>query len=277
MRKVALAIVAAGFATPVFAADLPLKAVAAPVVAYNWTGCYLGLSAGASKGHTDGFVTTSGTRLPENGAPLVVNPGINATGGFDSNLGAIGGGFVGCNYQFSNRFVVGIEGDYSLTQPLAGSKILGASTVTAMGFGNINDFWSIQMTDLATIRGRLGYLATDNLLIYATGGVAFGKFETYETITTNPSPRESWTQQQWRTGWTAGVGTEYAVANSGWSVRGEFLYTEFSRFNTFTNIPATGIPGSDTFTNMSVNFHDYTGRVGIAYKFGGPAAVVAKY
>jgi len=56
-----------------------------------------------------------------------------------------------------------------------------------------------------------------------------------------------------------------------------FATSAFAANLTFTDIPATGVPGSDTFTNMSVNFHDYTGRVGIAYKFGGPAAVVAKY
>jgi outer membrane immunogenic protein len=47
------------------AADLPLKAMpyAAPAPVFSWTGCYVGVHAGAGVLHDQGFQTGGGLRL----------------------------------------------------------------------------------------------------------------------------------------------------------------------------------------------------------------------
>ena len=86
MKKLAGAtLVAASLVSPVFAADLPVKARPVAVAAPSWTGCYLGISAGANYGHTDGFITTDQTTLG-NRPGTNSNPGVNFTGGFDVKL-----------------------------------------------------------------------------------------------------------------------------------------------------------------------------------------------
>jgi outer membrane immunogenic protein len=279
MKKISystMLLAAASLAGPALAADLPVKARPLPVAAYSWTGCYVGASAGANAGHTDGFVTTPATVLPEVFGPIPINPNVNVTGAFELPAGVIAGGFGGCNYQFASRFVIGGEVDWSYTHKNSQRTLVPGGIAALGGFGNNSDLWSIEEHQLATARIRLGFLATDNWLLYVTGGGVWGQVETFETITTNPVPSESALQTHWRGGWTVGAGTEYALGK-GWSVRGEFLYVDLGRWTTFTNIP-NGIQGSDTFSNMSLNLREYVGRVGVAYKFGWPTgAVVAKY
>jgi outer membrane immunogenic protein len=86
----ALAIAFAGSAA--LAADMPLKAPP-PIVVYNWTGCYVGLSIGENYGRSDGFVNTPASTLGGNPA-LPLTPGFNETGAFRLS-GFIGGAFGG--------------------------------------------------------------------------------------------------------------------------------------------------------------------------------------
>ena len=246
------------------------------VAAPTWTGCYVGINAGVNYGHTDGFFTTDQTTLG-NRLGAQNNPGVNMTGGFDVKPGVLVGGYGGCNYQFASRFVIGAEVDGAYAWKSSWQKIVPNGAALA-GFGNVNDLWEMSERALITARARLGYAVTDRWLLYVTGGGAWAKVETFETITTNPTPPETWFQEQWRSGWTVGAGTEYMVGG-GWTVRGEFLYVDLGSFRTFTNIPLPpAVPGSDTFTNMKVNLVDYIGRVGLHYKFNWPGtAVVAEY
>jgi outer membrane immunogenic protein len=73
------------------AADMgmPMKAPPRPMpalVAYSWTGCYIGVNVGG------GFA---------NGNSTVTGAGIATTGNAQFN-GVIGGGQLGCNYQVSS-------------------------------------------------------------------------------------------------------------------------------------------------------------------------------
>ncbi|MGC1563857.1 MAG: hypothetical protein WA820_28970, partial [Bradyrhizobium sp.] len=82
--------------TATLAADLPLKAVPPPVVIYDWTGFYIGASAGGSLGGSQHYDPT-GLMLTEDG--------YRVTGGLI-------GGTLGYNWQVSS-FVFGFEGDLS--------------------------------------------------------------------------------------------------------------------------------------------------------------------
>ena len=152
----------AGFAlaalsgTPVLAADMPLKAPPPVVAATNWSGFYLGVVAGGkiARTYTD-FIFANIPGLP--GTPTRVSP--------NGSSGLIGAE-AGYNYQVG-RFVAGIEGDIDY------ARITGQGTsVSPNGFFMAPTQQKINLD--GTVRGRLGVLATPDLLLYATGGAAFG-------------------------------------------------------------------------------------------------------
>ena len=106
---------------PALAADMPVKARAAPIAieaAYAWTGFYAGLNAGY------GWGDASSTNAP-------VDPGSRSFFGFfpstdfDNSFrqsGAIAGGQIGYNWQFTDRAVVGLETDLQWSD-LRGSEL----------------------------------------------------------------------------------------------------------------------------------------------------------
>ena len=105
------------------------------------------------------------------------------------------------------------------------------------------DFLSVNgktsLSWLGTTRGRVGFVATpDNrLMIYATGGVAYGggstNFNVFDATT-----GAFWTgsPSSTRVGWTIGGGVEYAVTNN-ITIKGEYLYADLgsSSFTTVGN------------------------------------------
>src|SRR6266478_1896244 len=120
VRKLFVAGVAVAglFAAPAMAGDLPINAPiyaplyrAPPIIALNWTGCYLG-------GHIGGsfidkkFGQFVDTAVPSTfGAPTsfaISDPSIDL-----NSTGLLGGGQVGCNFQFAANWVIGIEADAS--------------------------------------------------------------------------------------------------------------------------------------------------------------------
>ena len=114
----------------------------------------------------------------------------------------------------------------------------------------------------ALLRGRLGFLITPTLLVYGTGGFAYGGLNG-NGITGNYSNT--------RTGWTAGGGVEWMFMPN-WSAKAEYLYTDLSS----TNQTYWG-------TGYQVGYHHHpqfnTVRAGVNYhfNFGGGAPVLAKY
>ncbi len=156
-----------------------------------------------------------------------------ASGVWPANTdGGIVGGQVGYNFQISNKLVAGIEADI---QMMPGSDRASANTVTTGPFSNISTDLSVTkaIDYLGTLRGRLGYLVAPTVLVYGTGGFAYGGVRSSTTISQAYTPVVfNSIEPQWSsfasdsetiTGWTAGAGTEWAVG-SNISVKGEFLY-----------------------------------------------------
>src|SRR5262249_59360861 len=84
--------------------------VAAPVVAYNWTGCYIGANAGGKWGEFSGTETIG--PFGAFGVPSFVT--FDNFGNNNNDATFLGGGQVGCQWQSSN-WVFGIEGDFDAT------------------------------------------------------------------------------------------------------------------------------------------------------------------
>jgi outer membrane immunogenic protein len=268
----AVALVAIG-AVPALAADLPAAPVytkAPPVVApvYNWTGCYIGGDVGGGWARQN-----ANTYNPAINAAVAQAPDYVTLKG----SGAIGGAYVGCNYQFANSWVVGLEGDYSWSQLSDTQTGPNNSLTTGLPFATGSVAFSRNVTSIASIRGRVGYLATPSVLAYVTGGGAWAraKYSGLDTFITGCPNCASFANSNTSGGWVAGVGVEWA-ATSNWLFRAEYLHYGFNGSSTtalFTPPPFTGPGAQYNYGSYSVD----EVRVGVSYKFGWAGPVVAKY
>jgi outer membrane immunogenic protein len=276
--------------TPAFAADMAVKApLAAPQPVWSWTGFYVGGDIGAKWMH-DKWTATS---LFDGGSPA---PGFVATAidsssprGYDMS-GFRGGGYLGYNWQFSPTWVGGIEGDAAWandSQRQAGfpgcaagaapgfTCVIGAVAVpNGLAFGG--DTTSVKMLWDASARARLGYLVNPDLLLYATGGVAFQRIEVFgqcgpyfnaALCFTNGGNifAPGITASTTLTGWTVGGGLEHHF-NGNWLLRVEYRYADFGSWSTSFRFvpPPAGGNNNYRFSN-SVNTSIF--KLGLAYKF----------
>lgn len=275
-----------------FAADMPLKAVKAPppvVAVYNWTGWYFGANAGGTwpNDHAinSSFAQTACVGILPSACADVSSVGNGALNALNTNgRGFIGGGQIGYNWQVARTWVVGIETDFQGVD-LKGS---GSGTGTAsnvVGIPFVGQGFGTERTDwLGTVRGRVGLTPTPSLLVYATGGLAYGRVETSASFSgsfpTNPTPASGATsisQSSVRTGYTVGGGFEWMFAPR-WSVKAEYFYYDLGTVTLnqpFTVALAGGGGFIGTAVQSTAHYNGNIARAGINYHFGGP--VVVKY
>lgn len=254
MKKVLLASAAVILSGNAFAAKLPPKMpanayAAAPVAPVSWTGCHVGLHAGAGWNHAR-FSDPTGFNI----APLgsTVNP--------DSDAGGIGGVQLGCDYQFANNWVIGLAGDFSWANishdevdPFFAGKVAGIPlTVHA------------RTKSLGSVTARLGY-AWDRYLLYAKGGPAWAR----DDYSVNNFACFIFTAcfsnaNSTRSGWTAGGGFEWAFAPA-WSVAVEYGHYGFGTESLLFVDPTK--PFTATF-GIKQDVDVVT--IGINYRFGMP-------
>ncbi len=269
------------------AADLPSRR--APLAyqpqppVFTWTGFYVGANAGYV------FDAGQASRIAgENGLEVNITDGIRPGYGHLLSEGFTGGGQVGYNYQPGNLpligsgfgapgsggLVVGVEADAAYTDTHNSAEYFSDRLST---FSSRTDF-------VGTARGRLGY-AFGNLLVYGTGGFAYGNVNSTATFFgANGALTYAGAASRIRTGYAYGGGVEYAIPTASFlnpfrasavTVKAEFLRYELGPY-------ALRIGN----TNGQINGYDQTirasgdiVRAGINYKFGSVAAapVVARY
>jgi outer membrane immunogenic protein len=225
-------------ASPALAADISRPPPAAykappPVVSYyNWSGCYIG-------GHAGGLFATKDWSLAGTGTDL---------GSHDANS-YLAGAQVGCNIQVGGGWVFGVQGDYAWTNA-------EGSNVDSFGFTNRS-----QIESLASVTGRVGY-AWDRFLGYVKGGGAWER-DNYDTSIGGVIQG---TASETRSGWTVGVGAEYAFTNyATWFV--EYNYYDFgTRANTFSNGDIIDIKETKNVVKGGFNFKfDWGAPMGARY------------
>ena len=257
MRNFGLAFAASfsfGLVGSAIAADMPLKAPAyqAPPAVYSWSGCYVGANVGGAWSHQ-----SVGVSVPP------ISDQAPASASLDSSS-VTGGPHAGCNWQFSPSWVLGIEGDWSFTSldgtgsapnllrsgvPLNGGITFGSDTK-----------W------LASVRGRLGWVAMPNILLYATGGVAWNRTDySGSDVLNGGCPNCGITSfSNTQTGWVAGVGGEWAPWSNNWIFRLEYLHYAFSGVS--STPPRPGFPAAPpTFVWSDLNIDEV--RAGLSFKF----------
>ena len=211
---VALGLVALLGTVPAFAADVVMEEPPAPAVPMEepplntWSGPYAGVTLGyAFSGDT------------EVGAP------------FDNDISTDGfllGGFAGYNYQVGN-IVAGAEADIGYSwEDGSNAGLTSESGVEG------------------SLRARLGYVVSPNILLYATAGGAAKDLEV---------SGGGFSDSNTMIGWTAGGGADVMVTENVFG-RVEYRYTDF---------------GSDTFnlggTSADVDDKNHRINFGLGMKF----------
>jgi len=316
MKNYFLASVAlAAFSASAMAADLPTRAAApAPVYAapvYSWQGFYVGATAGYARSSNQADYSY-GVPVDSEAAPLIA--GALAGGylptrlGSKNNGGFTGGVTAGYNFQ-SGSFVYGVEADVQSLKTKSSSFASGdmpgtvqirpqiiASTPTGSYSDDTVSFGAGTKGSanwLGTLRARAG-IAFDRALVYGTGGLAFGGVKSKSWVGMNlhcqsvdcSDPNNDltaiWSGSDSKTkfGWALGAGIEYAISNS-WSLKGEYLHYDLGKVS-YALSPANSDAAliTDNFGVEGAVRTKVQGdlfRIGLNYKFGGPAPVVAKY
>jgi len=167
--------------------------------------------------------------------------------------GALAGGTVGCNYQVGS-IVLGVENDLSWTNKGASSPDMPPFSRGAIS--STSEKW------IDTLRGRVGW-AWDRFLVYGTAGAAFTGVDVGVCSPTAICISDSRT----RTGWSAGVGGEWAV----WTVPAgsatlkiEYLHAD-SGTGLFVSPPV--VVAGNTFNSRNVRLTDDIVRAGLNWKF----------
>jgi outer membrane immunogenic protein len=247
--------ITAALAGSAVAADLPVKArpmAPAPVVAANWTGCYVGAGGGYGMWNQDHRTLD---------AAFVPFATAEQTHGGRGWFGTVQ---VGCDYQVSPRWVIGAFGDWDF------SSIKGNFAPTVANFvgeEKLKYSWAAG--------GRIGYLIFPGLLGYVSGGYTQATFGATDlAVFGAPIPTFTLAQQTY-SGWFLGTGYEYALD----FLPGLFWKTEY-RYSRYSakDVPITffGTPTIFGYEHSTKDVHKV--RTELVYRFNfGSAPLMAKY
>ena len=240
--------------TPVSETEPVVEAPAPERLARSWHGGYFGLSVGGRWSEADWLATTlaGGTAADPSTAAAIFN-----------TRDVRYGGYVGHNWHVSPWVIFGIEGDVGYadrTRALGGIPgTFAAGNVAALA----NDGSRLTLGWDASLRGRIGLLATHAWIVYGTAGVAAQQVDMFASCTVAGgycalARAESF--EKTRIGWTAGGGVEGRVAGN-WLARFEYRYADYGTLrHSFFDSTADEV-------NAELKLKTHTGLFGLAYKF----------
>ena len=240
-----LAIAAAGLiglTAAASGADLPRRGAApapAPlVIPYAWSGLYVGVNAGYG--------------LSDNRHRPVCTPACAPTPALNTDAdGFVGGGQVGYNQQIG-RYLGGIEADLQYAD--IGRRV-GGIAPGALAYNATQ-----RLEFLGTLRARVG-LVMDRVLVYATGGLAYGDVTNGQT-TVFPAATYAVASTRTEVGYAAGAGVEYGFTPN-LTGKIEALYYDLGRRTVSGGAtPPTGLIRGARFETAGV-----VARGGLNYKF----------
>ena len=195
---------------------------------YDWSGAYLGVNAGGALDDVHMRRETKYTGdspLPSSTQDLVDRAHDSLTA---DDTGFTGGINAGYNWQY-DQVVFGLEADLNALSLKGGMK----RNITGL-FDEIYTDPDLKVVDkvhyevdaFGTLRGRLGF-AIDNVMLYGTGGLAYGHTQAKSEVDADYSSSSvNWrtSESDWNLGWTVGGGIEYGIDR--WSLGVEYLYVD---------------------------------------------------
>jgi outer membrane immunogenic protein len=299
------------------ASTMPVKA--APAALFNWTGVYVG-AAVADRTSSSTWTTTAINStnwlglfgLPSRGL-IAGDPTTTPARFFDSE--AQGRLYAGYNWQFSSKWVAGIEGDIGYGNSnmrrggIPGAFGNGANPCSPFANGTLglpncigigatglevetSDSATVKLGWDGTIRGKLGMLVTPTILFYGTGGAAFQQVSVSAMCDASVN---SWCfadskgvtiSERFQGSGAAGTprSQTFSSVRVGWTaglgiegvLTGNWLGKAEVRYADFGRYNNTFFAGTGVDVVTSVHVSTVTALAGVSYKFG-PTEVVAKY
>lgn len=206
--------------------------------AAGWTGCYVGAQVGGLWSQSENWTV----RTP--GAPHA-----NESLGSHNANGWLGGVQAGCDYEFANRVVIGIMGEYAGTDAEGSHDSARETGVT----------YHSKVKSLATLAVRVAH-SWDRLLGYVKGGAAWERDEYWANQTILGTAYKS---TETRPGWTIGVGAEYLFTPT-LSGLVEYGYYDYGARTVSLAPQVSGLPTAF----VEITQRTSVVRIGINYRFG---------
>lgn len=245
-----------GFLAAVAALPLLAPSVSAQQYDYDWSGPYLGINAG--QGHDAEFDLDAALEVD---GSTTFFPGVLAGGTFPTlrtfeGDGTVGGIQAGYNWQ-SGMIVLGGEVDVQLSEISSSISIPnapGGAVNNPDGFTDLN----FEVDYFTTARARAG-IALDRILLYATGGVAYGRVDFDRNYRVGAGEVTDSASSN-LTGWTYGAGAEWGLTDA-WTVRAEYARVDLGDGNFDTSYSDGTIGRANIDTRFDVI------RAGVNFRF----------
>jgi opacity protein-like surface antigen len=264
---IASAVLTCVLAGSAMAADMPLKAPV-PRVVSDWTGFYIGVHGG--------YGWADHTTIGFNKHEFAALPPDLALSSTSKLKGGVFGGHAGYNWQWSQRWVGGLEVDFS------GADLKQSRSISVQDFNTSGELVDVRthlraskLDWLASARARLGFLLTPEFLLYGTGGAAWThtkSLDQRDAILVLSGSSESFVERGNTShfGWVAGAGGEWKMWNSHWLLRVEYLHYDFGNSTTSFNTLRTATGSTDINSgpfNLDSKLTTDVVRGGVSYKF----------
>jgi outer membrane immunogenic protein len=251
-------IMAAALSGSAFAADLgPRSYDKAPAMPAPRTASWSGLYLGGNVGYGWGNGNTDFVGLPNPAIFEVDNTTLDT-----KSKGVIGGAQIGYNWQMG-AIVTGLEAD------IQGSGIKGSARQSPFFDTDSNEFepGTFRSSDqklswFGTLRGRLGASVTPDLLLYATGGLAYGHVDASANTFFGSVSQYPASVSKTKSGWTVGAGAEWMFARN-WSAKAEYLYLDLGNVSAIGH--SAGAPGASAAYTWKIQ--ENIVRAGVNYHF----------
>jgi outer membrane immunogenic protein len=256
----------------------PSQFIATAVPYLAWSGFYVGINGGYGWGnaHVDYGANDPAAQAGTCGGGGSPRGQCVPSTDFHRD-GALAGGQVGFNWQVNPLWLVGLEADYQWSDfhgtGTAAFRLgaVGAAAMTA----------SQSITSFGTIRARIGAMPIESLLLYGTGGFAFGQSSATLNLTSAATGGISsggfsygcpgggascfaGSASKTLLGWTAGAGAEYAVTGN-LTFRTELLYVHLQSMSATATASSGAAPASLTANFVPAYFAVL--RAGLNYRF----------
>lgn len=254
----------------------------APSPIFTWTGFYVGANFGHAWG-ANSAIQLSATNLvdltPHHFGEASAR---GASGSAVARLnGLFAGGQIGYNWQFAEQFIAGIEADIQGTGVDGGGGFTNVTAANSLppAFAVTSASVRRNLEFISTLRGRFGFAATPTLMLYATGGVAYGRARTRVELEQSLTPSNfddvASEGERYRnmTGFAVGGGIEMALGINV-SAKMEYLYYNLGalrlsspRIDTLAYTGTTSNIDIQSISTVSTRLNGHLLRAGVNYRF----------
>jgi len=219
--------------------------------AHDWTGVYIGIGGGYGAAVQE-LSFSNGPEFAPPPAFAASLDGLGADGGFFT-LGA------GADYQIDRQFLIGAFFDYDWM-----------SMETELGLGvsspiDLSARASLEVEDMWSVGGRLGYLLTHDTLLFVSAGYSRANVS---DLTFNVSGLGGGVVAAVGSfdGYFIGGGAELKITEA-LSLKAEYRYTDLDG-ETIRLFPGTGLAEINDFVRTELDPDIQTARLSLAYRFG---------